>query len=177
MKKVLALLLAMVLVLSLAACGGGSSNSGEIEITLENYSKYLEIFDSVHTSGYPDMEIGGRGIRTKTGSHVHSLHDTLGFYVSVSGKSQNFNYNDIKVTGRLKGSYGTYKSIVGEIVEGEEVFNGSETFDKEIKVECDITGKAEYSEEGKTPDKTYTHDEEIESEFEVTSISGTVTPA
>lgn len=179
MKKVLALVMTLVLVLSLAACGGidGSSNNKEIELTLDNYSKYLEIKPAGSTDYYNGAVLQDpMGVRTKTGSKVFTLIGAVEFYTTISGKSQNFNYNDVKVTGRLKGTIGTFKSTTG-IVEGENVFDGSEPFDKEVVLECDITGAANYTEKYKLPNKVYTTDDEIECEFEVTSISGTVTPA
>lgn len=42
---------------------------------------------------------------------------------------------------------------------------------------ADITGNAEFDEEVTLKENAYTHSDVIESKFEVTSISGTITPA
>ena len=179
MKKVLALMLALVLVLSLAACGGGS-NSNEIEITMDNYSKYLKIGGSIGCNERLDNALGvgslngGMGIATPSGSTFY-VYDSIYYSASVSGLSENFNYNDIKVTVKLTGSCKTYEDKKSG---GVYAFTGSQSFEKDdIEIECDITGNGRFYEEEELSGGAYTHSEMVESNFEIVSISGTVTPA
>lgn len=182
MKKVLALVLALVLVLSLVACGGNESsknesskteethnegmvsNNNEIELTLDNYSKYLKVGMGAHAEGL------------STSNEHYTGYPFIEFTAAVSGISQNFNYNDIIVTGKVKGSYESFRFYRDELY-----LDASVPFEKEIVVECDINGNGTYSspdsEEIHMEPNRYIDDEHIKQEFEVTAISGTVTPA
>ena len=180
MKKVLALVMALIRVLSLVACGGSESNesskkeetpnegmvsnSNEIELTLDNYSKYLEVGMGANAEG------------DSTSNEYYRGYPHIEFAAKVEGISQNFNYNDIKVTGKVKGSYESF-SFYGE----ELKIYASVPFEKEIVVECDINGNGYYSspdsEQIEMEPNRYIDNEHIEQDFEVTAISGTVTPA
>ena len=167
--------------MSLVACGG----NGGTELTVDNYSKYLEIssyfIDSDKADGIIVSALNyGEGLQTKNGyvSHVYNIMDIV---ASVSGLSQNFNYNDIKITCKLTGTYGTYESEpAGTMHELNYIygFSGSGTFSKEIVIECDISGNGYTSEEViNLSNRLYTSKEAIDYTLEVVSISGTVTPA
>ena len=185
MKKVMALLMALVLVLSLVACGGGSgngeekkdSNSKDIEITLDNYSKYFDITSDAWCDPDIDNSInvgslnGGKGIHTEGSYWATVVYKSIEFSVDVSGLSQNYNYNDIVVKGKLTGIYETYDG--GKDSSGLFAFNNTKTYEKEISIECDITGVGFFAETINGSGESY-HDDLAEAKFEITSISGSV---
>ena len=175
--SIFAIMLALAMVLSLAACGGNESskkeetptegmvsNSNEIELTLDNYSKYLDVSMGTSTKG------------NATGNAYYRGYPAMGYWATVSGISQNFNYNDIKVTVKIKGSYESFTFSYDELYLDDSV-----PFEKEIVIECDINGDGNYSspdsEEINMEPYHYIDHEHIKEETEVTAISGTVTPA
>nr|MCR5652411.1 hypothetical protein [Ruminococcus sp.] len=176
MKKVLALVLTFILLLSLTSCGGGEeSKSNAIELTMDNYSKYLDITGGISCNEDSDNELyvgslnRGYGIETPSGSTLY-VYDTINYHASVEGLSQNFNYNDIKVTVKLTGSCKTFK-----LGAPSKSFYGSQSFENDIEIECDITGNGSFNKDEKLSDGAYTASEVLKSNFEIVSISGTVT--
>jgi len=196
MKKLVAMLLAMIMALSFAACGNetiekleeepaeenGNTVSevnipeGATALTLENYKKYLnfQIFcntwgDSVHYKGND-----GYGIKVVDGSSHVAWYEKFGAHIVVEGASQNFNYNDIVIECVVKGKYGSIDPNSDNwVLEYHD-------FEIPISIELNIAGYGENN-NGITVydeiDKQRTVDELIEYEFEIVSISGYVTNA
>ena len=198
MKKFLSLLLAAMMLLSFAACSGGGKTaevtpeptekateepqSNAIQLTPDNYSKYISVNGGASCNKSSDngnalrvqSRNEGNGIETKSGSWTWEAYKSINESLYIKGLSQNFNYNDIAVTCKLKVTYKTYNNEKDD--RGVYAFTGTETYEKEITVECDIAGNGEYKELYQLPNG-YTHSDVIEYELEVISISGTVTPA
>jgi hypothetical protein len=169
MKKALSLLLALVLCLSLCACGS-KENSNGTELTLDNYSNYLTVSARLGDSG--DVYVGtanmGHGVKF-SGGWTYYLYKELFCAVDIKGVSTNFNYNNISVTVRFTGKYqtadkGTYNWTFGGDI------------DKEVTVNCNIAGEGYVSEIVLT-DKRYVMSDMTDVKWEVVAISGTVTPA
>lgn len=196
MRRAISILLALFMLLSLAACGRGgeatstpsetentpAQNPNAIELTLDNYNKYLQVYGRADCNSFSTQDAlnvsavnGGKGIETNNGSWTYYVYKSLILSASVNGLSQNFNYNDIVVTGKLTVKYRAYNGNKDE--NGYEAFTDVETFEKEIVLECDIAGNASFQEDYKLPDGTYTENSVCIYEFVVTGISGTVTPA
>ena len=199
MKKAITILLALGMVLSLAACGTAKENaasdeknpsieaqtseSNEILLTLENCYKYLNIgaaarCDSDIFDGKAlgvQMLNGGKGIETKNGYHTFYVYKYINLFATVSGVSQNYNYNDISVTIKIQGTYRTYDD--SKVNSGVYGFSGTETFEKEIEIECNVAGSGSFKEAMELSDGLYTHDDVIQFEVEVIKISGSISPA
>ncbi len=187
MKKILLILLALTVCVSMCACGdnndtnnindtndsnannnasssnGASKDDGSIELTLENYEKYFSIVvDIADSSGEDALYVG----------------------VYAQPKSTNFNYNDIVVKATIEGEYlarydfAPYHDAPNSVVR--------EPFSKEISVELDISGNALERIyvcdilPNWTIQNLYRGNEDKEDSYAIltiVSISGTVTPA
>ena len=163
MKKLLALILAAALALSLVACGGGNeqSNSNEIELTLENYATHLNVGASPQFTGKDWlMQPYGEPNSILCNSKMEIVAET-------SGTSSNYDFVDTVVTVRVSGTYDTLSVIEKE----DDV-----AFSKDITITCDIGGGGWVTVDVFTGiDEAYQIIENsIEYKTEVISISGSV---
>lgn len=106
MKRFLLVLLAFATCISIYACesnksDGVNTSNNRIELTLDNYSKYLNISTSMHMGN--EIEIWGV-----------TYHDELMYKVQVKGASSNFNYNDVSIKVKVSGKIRCYYSLGGE---------------------------------------------------------------
>lgn len=164
MKRALSLILALVLCLPLCAC----NNTGEIELTLENYSKYLTIKANV---GEPSIFDGGLRLMYDVpveGGTRSFVYEYFILNLDVKGVSTNFNYNDISITVRFSGTYQTYTLANGK-------WNFGNKLDTELTTDCNIAGIGSISTEF-YPEDGYVLKERADIEWEVVAISGTITP-
>lgn len=180
MKRTLSLILALILCIALCACNSDSkkgdettSNPDEIKLTLENYSKYLDITgrmnDPSFTEGtYVGSLNGGYGIAYEGGSTFY-LYKYFNCSTHVEGVSQNYNYNDVKITVRYKGEYQTVDTHTNEWTGGNEV-------SKEVTIECNIAGEGSFQDKFEG-NGGYMLRDMADIEWEVVEISGTLTPA
>ncbi|MBR2937742.1 MAG: hypothetical protein IKB80_04535 [Oscillospiraceae bacterium] len=167
MKKALSLILALVMCLSLCACGSASkgSTSAEIELTLDNYQKYLQVDVSCSASG--------EGVRfmNPIPGYTGPWYPEILSIVSTKGVSTNFNYNDVVVVIEISGTYDDYHAY-------ENALNSKDNpFEMTITVETDIAGNGKNTDIFKLAYKLVTRNALINSTWKVVSISGTVTPA
>lgn len=126
MKKFVALLLAMVICLSLCACGG---KSNEIELTLENYATYLNISYRYNSEGNAKILNFGDG-------KLISCTSMESCNMTVSGASPNYDYNNVVITLKVSATYDTY--------EGFDKTAGV-TSTEEVTISCDIGGNGNQS--------------------------------
>ncbi|MBQ6239551.1 MAG: hypothetical protein IJK56_04205 [Firmicutes bacterium] len=74
-----------------------------IQITLENYSKYLNVNIDTYLSDGMDL-----GQWVGIGKTVNdTVYTSIKSVVTISGKSNNYDYNDITVRVKFTGNYGT----------------------------------------------------------------------
>lgn len=180
MKKALSLILALVLCLSLCACGE-DKKSNEIELTLDNYNQYLNI-DVDFVDGNI-IKLGKWIIVDEAGydgvdAYIDEAMTSFGCYAEVEGVSQNFNYNDVKVTIEVSGKYKARNR--NDLYKVQSI----ESFSLTINSSTNIAGGSINN------DKVYytipnnmavargmTAPIVVDYEFKVVSISGTLTPA
>lgn len=177
MKKALSLILALVMCLSLCACDGNAGSNGnpdEIALTLENYSKYLSVEAKMYE---PSIFDGGLNVQAVNNGNGIPYDGGSTFYVykyfltslQVKGVSPNFNYNDVSITIRFKGTYKTVDISTSEWDAGNEI-------NSELTVDCNIAGEGSASGEF-SGNGGYMLRKMADVEWEVVAISGTVTPA
>ena len=193
MKKALSLLLALVLCLSLCACGendtqesqntelessvveeSSTENTNETILTLDNYSQYLNVdacmmdpFDV--TKGVNVQAVNNGSGVPYDGGRTFYLYKYFDARLYVEGASSNFNYNDVSVTVRFTGTYQTVDINTSEWDDGNEV-------NYELSVDCNIAGEGSVSEEF-SGNGEYMLYKMSNINVEVISVSGTVTPA
>ena len=194
MKKALSLILALVMCLSLCACGGNTGsnantttantttanntnttneNSDEIALTLDNYSKYLSVTAFMNNPASTEgLFVGavnnGMGIPYDGGSTLY-VYRHFSSNVTVEGVSTNFNYNDVSLTVRFTGTYKTVDINTRK-------WNGGNEINSEVTVECNIAGEGSIWEDF-SGNGGYMLRKMADVEWEVVAISGTVTPA
>ena len=190
MKKTVSLILVLVMCMSMCICFSACGNNS-IKLTLENYKQYITISASASAQS---KEYEGNsfligkyaGLDVVTSKYAKNIYG----YVYVEGKSQNFNYSDIKVVVEITGKYrhcdlsATKNSSASTL--RWETFNLKATCDS-----VDITGCG--SGKGQLPlpagrgipvlnygngnTRYYEEADFFEYTYKVVSVSGTVTPA
>lgn len=187
MKRTLALLLALLMVLPLCACG---KKGDEIKLTLDNYKTYLNVTTRTDESG---SEVRPPyGVRVSTNTIRTILYSGGSCTLTISGISENFNYNDVKVVVRATGDY---KYIIPDdgFVTGELTLAtttsgityivpdinkmGVEEVDLTLEAIGDITGHGRDSKEFTFPGGGYSYSAFANCNFEIVEVSGTLTPA
>lgn len=183
MKKLLVLVMAFTMLLTFVSCSDNADNGntvndandysddiaetepddGSIELTLDNYDTYI-------------------GVSASVGNHSREGD----FYVQLttSGKSDNFNYNDVVVTFEVEGECMWRLNTMGY---SPEVW---QSFKEEFTVELEITGDYledhyvmsvnQPSKEMYTLQNLYKGDDDENDtyvNYKIIDISGTVTPA
>ena len=159
MKKALSLILALVMCLSLCACGGSS----KVTLDLNNYQQYIsvsptnsEITKGVTVGQYPNI----------------SRNTALRLSVVAEGVSTNFNYNDVIIKVRFYSSYGTT-----DLVSYSKAADAGtkQNFDIVLELSPNIAGSGDVVELINAPSNKALV--EIDCKYQIISISGTVTPA
>ena len=158
MKKVISMLLALVMCLSLCACG----KSNDVELTLENYSTYLNVSSILLFTGEDWL------LKPADSANSISCNSQAETKITVTGASTNYDYNNVVITFKVTATYNTFSGFekTEDVVSTEE-----------LTVSCDIggggTGRVVVF---KGRDKSYQIEENTAKiEWEVVSISGTVT--
>ena len=181
MKKILALMLAAALTLSLVACGGGSGagdtkgvaeDNKSTELTADNYAQYLNLsvkaFSSDPKFSYPD------GVRVTDSYKAMMLNGTIYVNMEVSGASTNFNYNDVTIKVKATVTYysDTYKNYFADIR------TNADTHEFDLEAVTNISGNCDVIvDKFELPEGYYTHDYLVSVDYEIVDITGTVTPA
>lgn len=180
MKKALSLILALVLCLSLCACGETKSN--EIELTLDNYADYLRI--RVYVNGGRDLPADNVSFYDMNGKLCSASEVSSYFTIgcNVEGVSSNFTYSDIvievKATGKYIACNRDKKGHFGELE--SSIANAFFTHSVVCDLDVSGTGKGSGTEKYIIPDNLvmpemlYAHSKEFE--CEIISVSGTVKP-
>lgn len=189
MKKLMALILAMIMLVSFAGCGGnGGEKGGEklpkdaVALTIDNYSMYFDLWTSCYCDGMPNGSIGfqisgpqGYGIDVGGSGTQLMFEGCIGTQVMTFNASTNFNYNNVVIEGSFKGTYGALDAHSSDYK--------ITRYDLEIPItlRLKISGDGNaYGEVLNIYDDTnhlVTCDDLLDYEFVVTSISGYVTPA
>ncbi len=148
-NKILGFLICVICLFGIVGCGK------KIKLTNDNYDEYLRI------SVYPSC----KGSATTNCKIV----------VATSGKTENFNYHDIKVVVKVKGTYKAHRcDYYGCVMGADCVKEISETT---IELEgSDITGASStgaYFLEGGFGTET----NEVDLDYQIVEVSGNVTPA
>lgn len=169
MKKKMAILLSLILIVVCCACGNKKT-----KLTLDNYSKYLSVSAGVYPPGF-DTNDSARfpgGVPLTDGSLTFYLYRHLNTYARVDGLSTNFNYNDVVVTVRVDETFRTYDTKKKE-------WSSDKPISEKYTVACDIAGNGKIvgniSEAGGSIANM--HEDMATYEWEVVDISGTVSPA
>ena len=161
MKRLIALLLAAALSLSLAACGGSNS----IELTLENYEDYLTINPYGSQSG---DEIW---LSTTYGSTLR-WHSEIQCGAKIEGTSTNFNYENVVIELELYGTYEANEKNEMSIIDDRHSVD--KNYDITVTIETDVSGNGDSSEIIELEDNFYTDTPNFTPNYKVISISGTV---
>ena len=139
MKKLLALILCFVMVLSL--CGCDLFDSG-IKLTTENYETYLNVGLTSELGGALDYS-QVMGSDRKSGVAVYT---DITLNISVSGKFDNYNYNDVVVKAKVTGTYLPYTASDMRLINKDEidfekyVDDNLESIDVSLTATTDIVG-------------------------------------
>jgi hypothetical protein len=189
MKKVLALFLALILCLSMVACGGGNDATNpteapdnSIELSLDNYADFLEI--KAYVSPGEDIPADNDSFYDMNGKMcgASSLSSYMTIVAYAEGVSPNFIYSDIVIEVRATGKHilcdpnkvDGFSSMYASVVNAD--------FTRSITCDLNVAGKGE----GESDEK-YTFPENMIMPFmmfadcyeftcEIISISGKVTP-
>lgn len=141
------------------------------QITLENYTNYLNV--SVDTKLDGGMDFGTyMGNGTTIGTYVY---DKINCAVNVSGKSKNYDYNNVAVTVHFSGSYiplyGLYES------DEEYIKNHLTDIDFDLIANADIVGDGYAENIIEVPDGYYLFNSSacVEVQYEIVDVSGVMT--
>lgn len=185
MKKVISIMLVLVMCFSLCACTG-ETKTNEIELTLDNYDDYLEISAAVW---------GSEEVITKNGywlgkysNGYKTLHTCFysGYLGSIETKvvAPNFNFHNVTITIHFTGKVLT-------ILEDSDPMSPSTMdhyLDFKDTFELNVGGTVKNG-EGRIMDlpndmlileysyNKYGNKYDIQSDWEIVEISGTVSPA
>ena len=162
MKKLLLIFLALVMCVSLCACGGKDTDNdssdattstydGSIELTLENYKQYLDVSVECNLLAENMYEFETEQYK----SFVFKLH--------VKGLSTNFNYQDIVVNARIKASAQSAGQYDAHKIE------------KDLEVRTNIAGNGEERQTHKVGKNLIRSS--FEYKYEIISVSGKIVPA
>ena len=171
MKKLIALILALILCLSLCACGGK-----ETKLTLENYTQYITLETACSLSDdirVADTELPGTG-----GVVTFYMGDTITPMVKIIGASSNFNYNNVKVKVRFSGTYYGYvfRNPDGWHIDVDPV--GEKTFEYVLEATANIGGNSEKVKGSYILPEGMLSDRDLLSfTVEVIEVSGTISEA
>ena len=169
MKKALSLMLALVMCLSLCACGNSGGSSDEVTLTMENYSKYLSIDAAVFTPSSSDAAVNLPN-PAKFGDVITStVYKYFNLRLNVEGVSTNFNYHDVSVTVRFFGKYQIYNRTA-------ESYSIGNTLLAELTAECNIAGDGSSLTEF-YPDHGFVFERQPNVDWEIVAVSGSITPA
>ena len=152
-------------------------NALGIPLTLENYEKYLNVSFSPQLVDATDY---GRmiGVNVDTGSYVYSGIETS---VYVSGKSENYDYNDVIVTVKCSGFYVPHsaeiikKSNKGELDLEKYFLENANDIDFSLTATTDIVGNGSDSHTIEMPDGYWVMSSAVDLSCEVVDISGILT--
>ena len=145
-----------------------------IELNIDNYEKYLNVSFSPQVIGATDygrVMDAGRDV----GTYVYSGIEAN---VSVSGKSDNYDYNDVVVTVRYVGFYVPYskddfKKIMRDEISTEDFFlDNMIAIDLPLTVTTDIIGSGSSSSTINMPDGYWVMTSSVELAYEVIDVSG-----
>ncbi len=172
MKKLLTLMLAAALALSLVACGGGNKGT---ELTVDNYEQYLDLNIGVSTGntsiGYATFVMDSTGTK---GGQVDMLYDSLSAKMNLSAKSTNFNYNDVTIKVKVTANYEYCTPPLSSLLVGQ-----ADVCEFNLEAKTDIAGNCDVvTDDYNLPEDHFTHSYLIgDVTYEIVEISGTVTPA
>lgn len=188
MKKIIAVLLLLAMMLGLCACGGESSSakSNEIQLTLDNYDDYIEIYASAWPSG--DYETDKTYWFGAYYNGYHLVKDDFATHlegtVTATPTSENFVFNNVKVTVRFTGKVPMFSLSTDPDDPDVTYFNFSfeDTFSinaggksKDERVTCPApSGKILLPTGGNDAGM---YKDTFTDQYEIIAISGTITPA
>jgi len=149
-----------------------------IVLTVENYDKYLNV--SIDPQLFDAIDYGrAMGLDRNIGSYVYSGIENNVF---VSGKTANYDYNDVVVTVKCSGFYlpliaDIVKQInKGQITYDEYALDNMVPINESLTVTTDIIGDGFNSSAITIPDGYWVVDSTIDTiEFEVVDVSGILT--
>lgn len=142
------------------------------QITLDNYSNYLNV--SVETKLDGGMDFGTyMGNGTKIGTYVY---DKINCAVNVSGKSKNYDYNDVAVTVHFSGNYIPLYGL--EDFDEEYLKNHMTDIDFDLTSNTDIVGDGNAVNVIEVPKGYYLFNSSscVEVQYEIVDVSGFMTP-
>lgn len=171
MKRALTLFLALLMVLSLCACGG---DSGKIELTLDNYETYLKVNTYMLEEGTWLQLSYENGIALPDGSVQVAVYPQAGCELTINGASENFNYNDVKVVAHVTGRW-EYRKLFGVVPPGGEP--GNQEVDLTLEAIGNITGQGRDRKTFKFPADCYSCRQLAGCNIEIVEVSGALTPA
>lgn len=170
MKKLLALILAAALALSLVACGGNEKTKGT-ELTVDNYAQYLNLIVQGY-GGEPKLSYP-KGVDVSDSFTAMLLNGSIIATLRTEGTSTNFNYNDVRLKVKVIATYNS-DSLENKFA---DIRTNTNTHEFEFEVTTDISGTAKQVDDTFKLSGEYTCNEIISVDYEVIEISGTVTPA
>lgn len=170
MKRTLVLFLALLMALALCACGG---KGDEIELSLDNYETYLEVQTLAAQSGRELQLSFGEGLPYPGGVCV-LVSSGGGYYLSIKGRSENFNYNDVKVVAHVTGNW-EYRRELGPASQTGKY--GNQEVDLTLEATGDITGQGEDRKTFEFPADCYSCRQLANCNVEIVEVSGSLTPA
>lgn len=141
-----------------------------IVLNIDNYEKYLNVnMDPKLIDGVDIGIISGLG--KSVGSTVFTGIESN---VSVSGKSNNYDYNDVVVTARYTGWYVPLDNNVS--ISEEWLKDNMVDIDVTLKAEADIVGRGSDTNIIKAPEGKFFNSAGVEIHYEIVDVSGVMTP-
>ena len=188
MKKLFTIFISAVMALSVCACGGGAKPEetttvagtkkvNGIELTKDNYETYLNVFVESNTIDPIDYSTVW-GDKNPSGSYVYKGFETR---ISVSGKSSNYDYNDVVVKVRITGSYVPFtKSVIQAINRGqttmeEHVEKNHVEYNAVLTAKTDIIGSGNDSDKINLTDDSFLMVGLSGEKYEIIEVSGLMT--
>ncbi len=149
----------------------------DMELTVDNYKDYIAVrIDVQNNSDGAQKVINELGElfedKIKSNSYVANCYNTVHVSARVTGVSTNYNYNNVKLSIHFNGNYSDVHCKEGEKI----VRTDDNEMEMDIEIDTNISGNGGMDLDYDLPENHYTQDKFIDCDWQITEISGTITP-
>ena len=148
-----------------------------IQLTIDNYENYLNVSMNPQLFGALDYA-RAMGLNMDIGSYVYTGIEPN---VTVSGKSSNYDYNDVKVTVKYTGFYVPFSGDImkqinkGQLTQEDYFLNNMVDIDVTLTATTDIIGSGFASSPINLADNNWVMNSSVSISYEVVDVSDVLT--